>query len=153
MTSATDLSPQRAIFAAEYALRSSAKEAAIAAGYSTHTAKQTGYKLLQNDAVRERIDYLTSRRQLEIAYTAEQWRKDVLGDITAAKTAGNHSAVMKGRELLGRHIGAMNDHKNLNSQQAEFFTYLGSAMEQFKRELNNAENHPNSLEARSRIVQ
>lgn len=60
---------------------------------------------------------------------------------------------MKGRELLGRHIGALNDHKNLNGQQAEFFTYLGSAMEQFKRELNTSENHPNSLEARSRIVQ
>lgn len=74
-----DLSPQRAIFAAEYALRSNAKEAALAAGYSAHTAKQTGYKLLQNDAVKERIDYLTSRRQLEIAYTADQWRKDVLG--------------------------------------------------------------------------
>ena len=122
-----DLTTRQIIFAIEYAASGNGQAAAEAAGYAPKHARKHASRLLTVGTVRTRIEYLKNRHGAEIAYDAKQWVRDLMGDITEAKEAGSHSAVMKGRELLGRHIGAFADSGRLNKEEAALFAWLGAA--------------------------
>src|SRR3546814_10059105 len=55
-----------------------------------------------------------------------------MADIARAAEAGSHSAVMKGRELLGRHIGALNDRASFGAEELKAFAWLGAAMQKLE---------------------
>lgn len=152
MTSVTpDLSPQRATFAAEFVMLGDGAKAARAAGYAH--PKQSAYKLLQNPAVVAHIDHLRTRSTLKTGYTIQQWLEDVQETTREARNAGSWSAAMKGMELVGRHIGALNTERGLTRDGAELFTYLGAQMEKFKHEQAAAVTHPNTHEGTARILE
>ena len=110
--SADDAHPshRHAAFAREYVTNGgNGTQAAIAAGYvdnGTGAIRVTASRLLTDANVRADIERRQRALQVRSDYTVEQWRSDILADIERASEAGNHSAVMKGRELLGRHMGA-----------------------------------------------
>ena len=59
-------------FAREYAIDHNGAQAAIRAGYSEATAKQSGHRLLQNVAVRQLVSKLTAETSDELGIEAEQ---------------------------------------------------------------------------------
>ena len=104
-------------------------KAARDAGYREPCDSQA-VRILKNIKVVKEIN----RRQAVIAtsseYTLTQWRADLLADIADAKAAGSHSAVLKGRELLGRHIGALTNERTLSPEEGKYLSLLESAMTQ-----------------------
>ena len=81
-------------FAQSYILHRNATEAARAAGYSKASAYNQGYRLLQNDEVKERIEDL---------------EKELTTDVDFAKANGHTNSAIKALELLSRVRGAKSD--------------------------------------------
>ncbi|CAK8736321.1 hypothetical protein SODG_000033 [Sodalis praecaptivus] len=63
---AQKLAPRKEMFCHEYLIDLKAGPAAVRAGYSKNGADQNGYNLLQEEAVRQRIDELKQARNAQI---------------------------------------------------------------------------------------
>ncbi len=125
MTTAETLSPRQQSFVAAYVISGNATEAAREAGY--RHPKQLGSRQLTRVAVVTAIDQRKRTLAVQVDYSISLWRRDLLTDIESARASGSHSAVMKGRELLGRHIGALTDTHRLSTDEAMGFAWLGAA--------------------------
>jgi phage terminase small subunit len=91
-------------FAQNYILHRNATEAAKAAGYAAESAYNQGYRLLQNQEVKERIDELEQSLETNV---------DVITEIEKqyeyAKANGHTNSAIKALELLSRVRGARSD--------------------------------------------
>jgi len=91
-------------FAQSYILHRNATEAAKAAGYAEGSANNQGYRLLQSEAIVERIDELENELQTSV---------DVIDEIESqyayAKNNGHTNSAIKALELLSRVRGANSD--------------------------------------------
>lgn len=99
------LTPKQAAFVAEYLVDLNATQAAIRAKYSKKTAHVQGPRLLGNVAVRRALDIALAERAARLGVKAE----DVLGDVARlaakAEAEGELSVALRGKELLGKHVG------------------------------------------------
>lgn len=99
------MTPKQAAFVREYLVDLNATQAAIRAGYSPKTAKVQGSRLLTKADVAAAVETGRAQRAERVEVKAD----DVLRDITRiagkAETAGEYGAALKGRELLGKHLG------------------------------------------------
>lgn len=137
-TDTKPLTPKQQRFVDEYLIDLNATQACIRAGYSKKTAEQMGYQLLQKTSVQTAIEQAMNERQARthidqdyviqtIFDTIERCKqaKPVLqkngdpvftenpdGDVVPAYKF-DATNVLKGAELLGRHLGMFNDKLNL----------------------------------------
>ena len=88
-------------FAQSYILHRNATEAARAAGYSKASAYNQGYRLLQNDEVKERIEDLEKELTTDVDVVAE-----IENQYTFAKANGHTNSAIKALELLSRVRGS-----------------------------------------------
>lgn len=91
-------------FAQSYILHRNATEAARAAGYSKSSAYNQGYRLLQNDEVKERIEDLEKELETDVDVVSE-----IENQYSFAKANGNTNSAIKALELLSRVRGAKAD--------------------------------------------
>jgi len=130
---------KQAVFVREYLIDLNATQAAIRAGYSAKTAEWQGPQLLGKPhvalAIRERMDERAERTAINQDYvlktiheTVERCRQiqpvlDRKGQQVIVETPDGQRAaaftfdarsVLKGCELLGRHLGLFNDKLNVN---------------------------------------
>jgi phage terminase small subunit len=112
------LSPKQKMFVREYLIDLNATRAAAAAGYSEHTAKQQGSRLLTNVDVKAAIDKKVDARAEKLDTSAEYVLKTIHETVERCRQGepvrdreGNETgewkfdayAVLKGCELLGKH--------------------------------------------------
>ena len=99
------MNPRRNKFVQEYLLTGNAAQAAIAAGYSQHTARQQGCRLLTNADIKREVNVAQQKAAERCEITQDQ----VIADITAigaeARAAGVFAPALKAKELIGKHIG------------------------------------------------
>ena len=88
-------------FAQSYILHRNATEAARAAGYSKASAYNQGYRLLQNEEVKERIEDLEKELTTDVDVVAE-----IENQYTFAKANGHTNSAIKALELLSRVRGS-----------------------------------------------
>ena len=91
-------------FAQSYILHRNATEAARSAGYSKSSAYNQGYRLLQNDEVKERIEDLEKELETDVDVVSE-----IESQYTFAKANGHTNSAIKALELLSRVRGAKSD--------------------------------------------
>jgi hypothetical protein len=100
-------------FCAEYTLDHNATQAAIRAGYSPHTAKQQGSRLLTNADVRERIaelqDEAAERNRVEVDEIIAKLRRSY----DEAMDRGQFGAAIRAAELLVARGAGPGDHAAL----------------------------------------
>lgn len=103
------MNDKKQAFTEEYLKDCNATQAAIRAGYSPHTAKQQGSRLLTNVDVRTRIgalqDQAAARNRVEIDEIIGKLR----GAYDEAMGDGRYGAAVRAAELLGKHIGMFSD--------------------------------------------
>jgi phage terminase small subunit len=75
------LTPKQKLFAQEYLVDLNATQAAIRAGYSKKTARQTGTENLSKPVIAERIQELMNERAERVKYTSDQALRDLAGII------------------------------------------------------------------------
>ena len=91
-------------FAQSYILHRNATEAARAAGYSKSSAYNQGYRLLQNEEVKERIEDLEQELTTDVDVVTE-----IENQYTFAKANGHTNSAIKALELLSRVRGNKSD--------------------------------------------
>jgi phage terminase small subunit len=131
---AANLGPRQERFVEEYLLDVNAKQAAIRAGYSPKTAEVQGSRLLSNAKVKRAIAARMAERSKRTEVTSDYVLSKIQGTIERCSQAEpvldrkgepvmtqtpegelapaytfNAAGVLKGCELLGRHLGMFTD--------------------------------------------
>ena len=88
-------------FCQNYILHRNATEAAKAAGYSPESAKNQGYRLLQNSEIKTRVEELESELTTTVDVISEVERQ-----YSVAKEGKHTNSALKALELLSRVRGA-----------------------------------------------
>ena len=102
-------------FAQSYILHRNATEAARAAGYAKESAYNQGYRLLQNEEIKERIEDLEKELTTDVDVVSELEQQ-----YTYAKNNGHTNSAIKALELLSRVRGNKSDNEmNLNPEELE----------------------------------
>ena len=91
-------------FAQAYVLHRNATEAAKAAGYSSRSSANQGYRLLQMQIVIDRIHELEQQLETNVNVIEE-----LEGQYAFAKSSGHTNSAIKALELLSRVRGANSD--------------------------------------------
>lgn len=98
------LSEQRELFCQNYVLTRNGADAARRAGYAEKHAQNQAYRLMQDEAVKARIEELSTEMSTDL---------DVISEIehqyTAAKAQGKGQVGLKALELLSRVRGSVAD--------------------------------------------
>lgn len=101
-------------FCQNYILHRNATQAAKDAGYSEASAYNQGYRLLQEDAIQERILELQNEMSTDI---------DVISEIEkqyeVARNAGHGTTALKALELLSRVRGNNSDSEEISEESLE----------------------------------
>lgn len=92
-------------FCEEYLVDLNSAQACLRAGYETKNPKQMGFQLLENTAIRISIDALRAERSKGSDVTKDFVLKGIQKAIRLAENAGNLNALLRGHELLARHLG------------------------------------------------
>lgn len=110
-----DLTPKQQRFVEEYLVDLNATQAATRAGYSARTANEQGARLLAHVSVASAIEEAKAKRSERTEITQDY----VVGVIhetiqrCSDDEAYNPQAVLKGAELLGRHLQMFVDRKEV----------------------------------------
>jgi len=110
-------------FALEYLSdpKRNATQAAIRAGYAPKNAKSTAYWLLKDPEIVKYLDRELTRHLRKMQVNEEMVIKGILGTIKMAEDAGQGAwqgqTMMRGYELLGKHLGIFTDKVELNTDQ------------------------------------
>ena len=111
------LTPKQNKFCLELLKHFNASQAAIDAGYSKNTARQSGYQLLTNIYIQQKLAELTAKQAEKAEITIEwiiQELKQMYERCQSTLTApGAIAGATKQLELLGRHIGMWIDRSEL----------------------------------------
>tara|TARA_B110000240_G_scaffold173637_1_gene199528 strand:+ start:3363 stop:3773 length:411 start_codon:yes stop_codon:yes gene_type:complete len=91
-------------FAQAYILHRNATEAAKAAGYAPTSAYNQGYRNLQNQEIKERVNELENTLETNVDVIEE-----IENQYTFAKANGHTNSAIKALELLSRIRGAKSD--------------------------------------------
>ena len=103
------LNPKQQAFAREYLVDRNATQAAIRAGYSPKTAGSQAHDLLKKPEIQEAVQEGTKKHAASIDVTAESVLADIVRIAEAAEAAGEFTAALKGRELLGKNLKLFTD--------------------------------------------
>ena len=102
-------------FAQSYILHRNATEAARAAGYAKESAHNQGYRLLQSEEVKERIQDLEKELETDVDVVSE-----IEAQYTYAKNNGHTNSAIKALELLSGVRGAKTDsNSEFNEEELE----------------------------------
>lgn len=137
------LDNREAIFVDEYLVDLNPERAAIAAGYSKSMARSKAYQWVSNGKVKPHVFDAIKRRILDRQKRVEISQDYVLATIQATiercmqaepvfdregnptgEYTFNATAVLKGAELLGRHLGTWNDKLKLQGDGENPLTML-----------------------------
>ena len=141
------LNPKQTAFVTHYVANGGkGADAAKQAGFGK-PYDRSAWRLLQHVEIRREVDRRLAIRANGSEYSLQQWRADLLEDIARAREAGSHSAVMKGRELLGRHIGALSDQRLLDPAETRWFSAFEAAMRASYPTIETSFREVNELES------
>lgn len=140
MANKGELTPKQEAFVREYLIDLNATQAAIRAGYSQKTANEQGTENLAKPSIRAKIDAELANRAKRTEITAD-WVLETIRDTVERCRQGEQvkgrdgaptgewrfdsNAVLKGCELLGRHLALFKNKIEL-SGEVDFKDLLGN---------------------------
>ncbi len=130
----TTLTPKQEAFCQEYLIDLNGTQAAIRAGYSEKTANEQASRLLANVNISRRVQTLRNERMTTTKVTAEyvlstivevierckqatpvmEWSHEEKAMVPTGEWKFEHQGVLKGTELLGRHLKMWTDKVELD---------------------------------------
>ena len=103
------------MFCREYLVDLNATQAAIRARYSAKTADRIGAQLLGKTWVAERVQSLKQARAKATQITAEYVLNTIFETIETAKADDDKPIILKGAELLGKHLAMWTDKQQISA--------------------------------------
>lgn len=105
----TALTHKEARFIPEYLVDGNAARAALAAGYSERSAGRIGSQLLGKPHIKAEIKKALMAQEKRTLIKADQVLLDINAIADQARKAGEFSAAIRGKELLGKHYKLFTD--------------------------------------------
>jgi phage terminase small subunit len=113
------LSEKQRRFCEQYLLDFNGSAAVLRAGYETQYPNRLASQMLKNPAIKLCIDQLTIERADKNTLKPEYVINKVTKTIERAEQDGNHSAVLRGCELLARHLGMFIERQEISGPNGD----------------------------------
>lgn len=110
-------------FAEEYLVDFNASAACLRAGYDTKWPNRMGGELMSHPGIRAAIDQITQQRASQSVIKPEYVTKKIMRTIELAENDGNHAAVLRGCELLARHLGMFIERTEISGPNGDAIKY------------------------------
>lgn len=110
-------------FVEEYVVDFNGSAAVLRAGYDTKYANRLATTMLGNPAIKAAIDALTIQNASESALKPEYVINKIKRTIEKAEAKDNHTAVLRGCELLARSLGMFVERKEISGPNGEAIEY------------------------------
>lgn len=140
------LSIRQKQFCEEYLVDLNATQAVMRSGYKTKYPNRIAFQLMENPAVRIAIDGLRAERSKGTDVTKDFVLRGIQKAIRMAEESENLNALLRGHELLARHLGMFIERTEISGPDGEAIK-----MEQkVKEDVESIKNRIASLAARGR---
>lgn len=103
------MTPKQSAFVNEYLIDLNATQAAIRAGYSEKTARQTAAENLSKPDIAEAVQKAMNERAERTEITADYVLTGIVDVVRRAKVDNEKQHELKGFELLGKHLELFTD--------------------------------------------
>ena len=113
------LSDQQKVFCEEFLTDLNATQAAIRAGYKTKYPNRVAYQLMENPAIRIAIDGLRAERSKGTDVTKDFVLRGIQKAIKLAEENNNLNALLRGYELLAKHLGMFIERTEISGPDGE----------------------------------
>ncbi len=113
------LSDRQKLFCEEYLKDLNATQAVTRAGYNTKYPNRVAFQLMENPAIRIAIDGLRAERTKRTDVTKDFVLRGIQKAIRLAEEAGNLNALLRGHELLARHLGMFVERTEISGPDGE----------------------------------
>ncbi len=136
------LTPKQEAFVAEYLVDLNATAAAERAGYE-HPNKQ-GPRMLVNVGIAKAIASAQAKRSERTEITQDYVLTSIMETMEQRKGTGEHSnpnAVLKGAELLGRHLAMFTDKKTVTHHDGDRLAAVLERMGQNAKPIGHPRSH------------
>jgi phage terminase small subunit len=110
-------------FCQEYIIDYNAAAATKRAGYTTKHANRWGKQLLENPCVKGTIRHLAEQRVKDTAVKPDYVIRKVINTIEKAEMDGKDAIVLKGCELLARHLGMFIERQEISGPNGDPIKY------------------------------
>ncbi len=106
-------------FCEEYLVDLNATQAVVRAGYKTKYPNRVAFQLMENPAVRISIDALRAERSKSSDVTKDFVLRGIQKAIRLAEESNNLNALLRGHELLARHLGMFVERTEISGPDGE----------------------------------
>lgn len=106
-------------FVEEYTIDFNGAAAVSRAGYVSKYPNRMAYQLLKNPAIKAAIDQVTLERAHESVIKPEYVINKITRTIEKAEEDNNHNAVLRGCELLARHLGMFVERQEISGPNGD----------------------------------
>lgn len=113
------LSDKMRRFCEEYLVDLNATQAVIRAGYDTKYPNRVAFQLMENPAIRISIDGLRAERTKRSDVTKDFVLQGILKSIRKAEENGKTGDMLRGYELLAKHLGMFVDRTEISGPDGE----------------------------------
>jgi phage terminase small subunit len=103
----------------EYLVDLNGSAAVLRAGYNTKHPNRIAFQLMENPAIRLAIDALRAERSKGTDVTKDFVLRGITKAIELAEEAGNLNALLRGHELLARHLGMFIERTEISGPDGE----------------------------------
>jgi len=131
------LTERQRLFCYEYIKDLNASKAATRAGYETAYPEKIGNQLKQHPGVRAALLYLQKDRLDKMNLDASFVVDKIIKSIGRSEAKGNEATVLKGLEMLGKHIGMFIDRQEISGPGGEAIHVKEEQIRQQSEEFKN----------------
>lgn len=126
-------------FVEEYLVDFDGSAAILRAGFNTKHPNRMAHEYLHNPAIKAAIDQMTLTRANESALKPDYVMNKIRKTIEAAEQQGNHTAVLRGCELLARSLGMFIERKEISGPNGDSikFEEVREAADAFTSSINS----------------
>lgn len=117
------LSPRQQMFVEEYCKDYNATKAAERAGYKGSNLPVVGFQLTENRAIQMAVEAHKQKRPGYSDVTKDYVLRKIMKTIENAEEDGQHQAVLRGAELLARHLGMFVERTEISGPDGEAIKY------------------------------
>lgn len=102
-----------------YTCKYNASKAIVMAGYDTKYPSKMGYQLTRKPHIKAAIDLLMQQKIKEVTVSAEYVVRKLVRIVEKAEIENNYTAVLRGLELLGRHLSMFVDRTEISGRDGD----------------------------------
>lgn len=110
-------------FVEEYLVDFNGSAAVLRAGYNTKHPGRLAHEMLHHPGIKAAMDQITLERAGEMLIKPDYVVNKITRTIEKAELENNHTAVLRGCELLARHLGMFIERKEISGPNGDAIKY------------------------------